>query len=425
MPDTKTLTIEALNRDGEGIAHPKRDARARPVAVPFTLPGERVSTDPLVLQTSSDERVTPVCRHFGAGASPGPCGNCALQHWAREPMLAWKRALVVEAFEQAGLAPSVGETVGVPLHSRRRVAFSLVADDRGGRRRFSPAFHKRRSHDVFALRECPILVPAIEQAFDAIGRLAGAFHGRVHKVHVTACENGLDVQLVADRAPGADARNALMNVLRADAPTIVRLSVGDETIMMREPPFVPLGGVPVTPPPGAFLQATAESERAMVDLVTAHLAGARRVADLFGGCGTFALALGGTVHAVDDAGAALDALSRAAAASGRDAVTTERRDLFERPLTAKELERFDAVVLDPPRAGAEAQVAELARTAITRVAYVSCNPRTLARDARVLVDAGWSLAAVTPIDQFLYSPHVEAVALFERAKARRRRPLFG
>ena len=406
-----TLKIERMGREGDGLAQ----VDGRTVPVPFTLPRETVETDPLRVVEPSADRVEPVCRHFGT------CGNCALQHWAAEPMLAWKRDQVVAAFRREGLEPNVARTVAVPLHSRRRVAFAFVA----GHGDVALAFHERRSHATFRVEECPILVREIETNLIGPQMLARVMVASVEGVTVTACENGLDVQLLAKRQPNDQERRGLIRLLRDHVRGVVRLCVNDEIILASQAPIVRFGDAAVTPPPGAFLQATGESESAMADLAVGHVSGARRTVDLFAGCGTFALRLGGTVHAVDDAGASLDALAKGAAASGRDAVTTERRDLFERPLSPKELERYDAVVLDPPRAGAEAQVRELAKTTITRIAYVSCNPATLARDAKVLVDAGWTCASVTPVDQFLYSPHVEAVALFEREKVRRKRPLFG
>ena len=401
-----------MGREGDGLA--RTDGRLVPV--PFTLPGEVVETDPLRIIDPSPERVEPVCGHFGI------CGNCALQHWAAAPMLSWKRALVVEAFGREGLDPTVEATVPVPLGSRRRAAFALKVEGHGA---VGLAFHERRSHDTFRVEECPILRPEIEGRLSAPAMLARVMVASVTGVVVTACENGLDVQLVARRQPNDEERRGFTRLLRDHVEGVARLSVNDEVVLALEAPFVRFGDVAVTPPPGAFLQATRESEAAMAALVTDHVGGAKRTVDLFAGCGTFALRLGGTVHAVDDAGPSLDALAKAARVGGRDAVTVERRDLFERPLSAKELERFDGLVLDPPRAGAQAQIREIARTDITRIAYVSCNPQTLARDARMLADGGWRIASVTPVDQFLFSPHVEAVALFERPKRKKKRPLFG
>ncbi|TIP90357.1 MAG: class I SAM-dependent RNA methyltransferase, partial [Mesorhizobium sp.] len=182
------------------------------------------------------------------------------------------------------------------------------------------------------------------------------------------------------------------------------------------------GDIAVAVPPGAFLQATEAAEQAMADIVGRHLARAKKIADLFAGCGSFALRLAAKseIHAVEGDAAALLALDRAFRfASGLKRVTSERRDLFRRPLTFKELNAFDGIVFDPPRAGAEDQSKQIARSDVPLVAAVSCNPVTLARDLRILIDGGYALKSVTPIDQFLWSPHVEAVALLEKPRRRR------
>ena len=400
------LVIERLGFEGDGLAREGEGWHA----VPFTLPGERVRPDGIVL-VASPERVAPVCRHFGT------CGMCAVQHLAPAPMLEWKRDMVRAAFRAVGLTPDIAEPIPVPLASRRRVTFTAFHDGQAVRL----GYQRRRSHETFAVRECPILVPAIPQALPALERLA-AIAGPPHRMLVTACENGLDVCLLDAREPDGPTRKGLnAHALRSG---FVRLSVADEVLVAREAPRVTFGTVPVTPPPGGFLQATRPSEEAMAALVTAHLAKAKRTLDLHAGCGTFALRLKGRVRAVDAHASSLAALDAAARAAGRN-VVTETRDLDERPIPRAELERHDALVLDPPRAGAAAQCAELAGAEVPRVAYVSCNPTTLARDAKALIEGGHRLASVTPIDQFLFSSHVEAVALFERPKARKKRPIFG
>ena len=406
-----TLVIDRVGREGDGLA---REAE-RSVAVPFTLPGERVEPDGTPVGPPSPERVAPVCRHFGT------CGNCVLQHWAAAPMLEWKRERVAAAFRRAGLVVVPEATVPVPLGSRRRVTFTAFKDGDA----VLLGYHRRRSHDVFAVEECPILAPAIVDALPVLARAAALAWRGPSQLLVTDTANGLDVEITRGRKVSDDERRALSRL--AVEAGLARLSVDGEVVVAPRAPVVRFGAVDVEPPPGAFLQATRPSEEAMAALVTGHLAGARRTVDLYAGAGTFALRLAGTVHAVDEAPAALDALARAAARADRDAVTTETRDLDARPLLPGELKRFDAAVLDPPRAGAAASVAHLAypKLALTRIAYVSCNPDTLAPDAKVLVDAGWRLTRVVPVDQFLYSAHVEAVALFERAKPKRERRLFG
>lgn len=396
-----TLTIDRLGDEGDGLAV----EGGRTTAVPLALPGERVEGDAII--PSSPERVEPVCRHFGT------CGNCVVQHLAPAATLAWKHEKVVTALRKAGVEADVAETVPVPLHSRRRVAFAVTPDGLG--------YHRRRSDQTFAAAECPILVPAIESNLAPLARLAHATGHAARQLVVTACENGLDVQVVAARPPNDGERRGLARLMTAP---VIRVCVNDEIVVAAETPVVRFGDVPATPPPGGFVQATAASEAAMAALAVEHVGAAKRVADLFAGMGTFALRLGGQVAAYEGDAAALTALEAAANAAGRP-VATHRRDLFESPLTVAELDRFDAVILDPPRAGARAQCEQLAGARVGRIAYVSCNPATLARDAAALVAGGHRLVSVTPVDQFLYSAEVEAVALFERVKQKRKRPLFG
>lgn len=237
---------------------------------------------------------------------------------------------------------------------------------------------------------------------------------------VTTTASGLDVA-VDDAGRLSDAARLKVSDFAGRAG-FARLSVGGEVIVEPRRPVVMFGEIAVAPPPGAFLQATAEAETAMAALVMQHLSGSKRIADLFAGSGTFALRLAADaeVHAVESDAAALAALDRAFRfTTGLRKVTTEKRDLFRRPLVVKELDRFDGLVFDPPRAGAEDQVKQIARSAIPKVAAVSCNPVTLARDLAILVAGGYRVTGVTPIDQFLWSPHVEAVALLEKPKRRR------
>ena len=405
-----SLTIERLGDEGDGLA--MRDGQR--IAVPFTLPGERVEPDGPVILEASPDRVEPVCKHFGT------CGNCALQHLAYERQLEWKRGKVAAAFRRAGLNVEPEETVPVPPASRRRVTFTATDNP------VRLGYHERRSSRVMPVEECPILVPGIVEALPKLERVAAIARRGSLQVLVTATQDGLDVTLLREKPLMEDERRPLIRAaLEAD---FARLSFGDEVLAAPRPPRIRFGDLAIEPPPGAFLQATEASERAMANLVTAHVGKSARTVDLFAGCGTFALRLTGQVTAVEGDGAALAALSRAADAAGRP-VTTERRDLFERPLMRDELQRFDAIVLDPPRAGARTQCEELARAEVRRVAYVSCNPATLARDAATLVEGGHRLTRLVPVDQFRFSPHVEAVALFERTPAKkskaRRRPLFG
>ncbi len=411
--EPQEVEIARLGAQGDGIV----DRPLRPLYVPFALPGERWRVgggEPVLLQAHA-ERAAPVCRHFGA------CGGCVAQHMPEDIYLAWKRAAVVDALRHRGIDTDVGPLLRVPPASRRRV--TLYAMREGSDLRLG--FHRRATHSIVDVAECPIAVAAIVAALPALRELlepvvaarAGA------AVHVLATPQGLDVHL--EPASGAVPRTHYARLAALAARHgFARLTVGENVVLLMRPPALAFDGIAVEPPPAAFVQAVAEAEAGMIRLVTAAAAGAKRVADLFCGVGTFALPLArrARVLAVDsreDAVAALAAALRRA--SGLKPIESRARDLFRTPLSPTELAGFDAVVLDPPAQGARAQVGQLARSDVPVVIYVSCDPGTLARDVRVLVDAGYALRSVTPIDQFLYAPHVEAVAVLERGRQRRPR----
>ena len=410
-----TFEIERLGGQGDGIAR----SESGPVYIRYALPGETVTAarqkdraDLIAVVKRSPQRVEPPCRHFGT------CGGCALQHLDMDAYNAWKRAKVVDALKGAGIEAPVAPIVPCVPGTRRRVTFA-------GRRTAAGmllGYHEALSHQIVDIAECPIARPEIVAKLDELRGLAAilAAGPAPFRMTVTTTASGLDIACEeTGRLPDAARLAAIDFVRRAG---FARLSVGGETVVATRPPVVMFGTIAVEPPPGAFLQATAEAEDAMATLVTGHLAGAKRTADLFSGSGTFALRLAAraAVHAVESDAASLAALDRAARfAGGLRQVTTERRDLFRRPLLARELERFDGLVFDPPRAGAEDQSKQIARSAVPRVAAVSCNPVTLARDLAILIAGGFRVASVTPIDQFLWSGHVEAVALLEKPGRRR------
>ncbi|MBO6719000.1 MAG: class I SAM-dependent RNA methyltransferase [Rhizobiaceae bacterium] len=408
------LTIDHLGAQGDGVARTDDG----PVYVPHTLPGEVVNAaqrgnraDLIAVLEPSPLRVEPPCRHFGA------CGGCALQHMASVAYNGWKRDLAVHALRSRGVDTPVADVVRCAPHTRRRAVFAARKTERG----LLLGYHAAMSHTVVPVEECPILLPAVVGRLDDIRNLAALFEPtkQTLRLAVTASESGLDIHIA-----GAKLNEKLRIAISrfAGEAGFARVSVGGEIVLEPRKPVVSFGGVPVELPPGGFLQATAEAESTMAELVTGHLAGAKRIADLFSGAGTFALRLANKseVHAAESDAASLAALDRAARhASGLRKVTSERRDLDRRPLTAKELSRFDGLVFDPPRAGAEEQAKQIGRSDIPRVAAVSCNPVTLARDLSILIKGGYRLVSVTPIDQFLWSPHVEAVALLEKPKRRR------
>ncbi len=404
------VTIDRLGHRGDGIA----DVGERPLFVPFTLPGERVELDTLgergellrILERSAD-RVEPVCRHFGT------CGGCQLQHLSADAYLAFKHALVVEALRQRGVDCEVEPVVAVPHASRRRAVFSARKIKGGAILGYS----ERMSHRLVDVEECPILIPALEAAIPALrGWLAPLVTPKGDtRITVTASDAGLDVSVEKGEAPSPKKLTAL--AADAERLDVVRLAVDGETLVSRGDPVISFEGIKVVPPPGAFLQASAASEAAMAERVLAGVGKAKKIADLYCGVGTFALRLArqARVTAVEGDRAALQALETAArAGQGTKPVTTIRRDLERLPLTAPELKGFDAVVFDPPRGGAKAQAEELAKSSVRRVVAVSCNPGTLARDLKILVDGGFSVTRVSPVDQFVFSSHIECVATLER-----------
>lgn len=406
------FTITAMGAQGDGMAEGGR-------AVPFALPGERVRVrasadrvDHLEVLEASAERVSPPCAHFGA------CGGCVLQHWAMEPYLAWKRDLVRRALARVDLVADVGEVVPVPPRSRRRLALHA----RRAHGRVEIGFKSRRSWTLVPLSACEIAHPALISRLEDFRRISAplfASSASAPTLHVTATLTGIAVDItgVDGRRGGLSADRRAEVAAAAARADFAQVTLAGEPVYAARDPVVSAGAVRVVLPPGGFLQASEAAEREMAGRVVEACRGASRVADLFCGVGTFTfpIAAASRVLCADSSESAVGALRRAAAgASDLKAVTAEVRDLFRRPLSARDLRRCEVIVFDPPRAGAEAQVREFAAADARRIVAVSCNPASFARDARILVDAGFRLGAVTPIDQFLWSAHVELVAVFER-----------
>jgi 23S rRNA (uracil1939-C5)-methyltransferase len=414
------LTIDQLGHRGDGIAETP-DGR---VYVALALPGEVVEAEVegdrgrlVAMEVASADRVTPPCPLFGT------CGGCAVQHLAPVAYAHWKRGLVVDALGQARLEAPVGPLVDATAGGRRRVTLHARRTDGTPRVGFMAA----RSHVLVPVEHCPVLAPALAGAPAAALALARAMGtDKPLDLQVTATLGGLDVELRGHGtvAPGLRARLTAL----AGELDLARLCLHGDVIVERRPPLIRMGRADVALPPGGFLQATAAGQEVLAGLVAQAVGPAKAVADLFSGCGTFALPLAeaASVHAVEADAGALAALDRAARhAPGLRPVTVERRDLFRRPLQPAELARFDAVVFDPPRVGAEAQARALAASDVPLVVGVSCEAASFARDARLLIAGGFALQAVTPVDQFAFSAHVEIVGVFRRAaKAARRRPLL-
>jgi 23S rRNA (uracil1939-C5)-methyltransferase len=412
MGDVQALDIARLGAQGDGVA----DLPAGAVFVPYALPGERVQADVrgararlIAVIEPSPERIAPVCRHFTH------CGGCAVQHMRMPAYLAWKRDMVAAAFAARGIEAPLAHVASVGPGARRRASFSARRTARG----VTLGFHESKGIEIVDLQECPVTASAIVRALPGLRRLVEPLMSRraPGRVVVTLAANGLDVAIEdVPGNPSADVREWLAR--EAAALKLARLTLSGDALYRATVPAVRFGTANVALPPRAFLQAAPVAEAEMVRLVTAAVGDAKRVVDLFCGLGTFTfpLAQRAAVLAVDGDKQAIAALQDAAKHTpGLKPIDTKVRDLFREPLALKELQPFQAAVFDPPRAGAATQATALAAACgIKTVAAVSCNPATLARDARILIDGGFKLERVTPIDQFLYSPHIEAVAVFRR-----------
>ncbi|HVZ69214.1 MAG TPA: hypothetical protein VG891_07100 [Rhizomicrobium sp.] len=380
--------------------------------MPCTSPGDLVRVDDsgnlLEVVESGPHSALPVCRHFGT------CGGCALQHIDDETYRAFKRDQVMQALAQRGIENvAVEEPVVVAPNSRRRA--SLKAQKQNGEIKLG--FNARHSHVIVDLHECHVLTPEL---FVLAGKLRPLMHailkeGEGATLHLTEADNGFDLSLEMKRAsaPAVVAQIAQ----HAAHLGLIRVTAGSEPIAQFEAPRLRIANADVRLPPEPFLQSARESERFLQAYVAKNIGKAKSVADLFCGIGTFALplAMQARVQAFDSDAAMIAALAAAArGARGLKPLAAERRDLFRRPLMAAELNSFDAVVLDPPRAGAAAQTEQIARSKVARAVYISCNPASFARDARTMIDGGYRLLAVTPVDQFLWSAQLELAARFER-----------
>jgi len=349
----------------------------------------------------------------------GDCGGCSLQHWAAGPYLDWKQEQVRLALARERIETEIEATVAVPPGTRRRLALHARRGEEG---RVVLGFKARKSWRLVEVTACPVADPRLVAAFPALARVAEAFleHPKsAPTLHVTATLTGLDVDVTGvERRTGGLSGDARMQAIAAAAEAgLARLSLAGEVLMMERQPKVAFGPATVPLPPGGFLQAVPEAEAAMISCAVEAVRGAKKIADLFCGAGTFTfpLATVAPVLAADGSAAGIAALKAGIGSGpGMKGITAEARDLFRRPLAPYDLRGCDAVVLDPPRAGALEQTRQLPGTKAAVVVGVSCNPVTFARDARVLIDAGFRLERVTPVDQFLWSAHVELVGVFRR-----------
>jgi 23S rRNA (uracil1939-C5)-methyltransferase len=405
------VTIDRLGHLGDGIAaHPD----GGPIFVQGVLPGEEVEgdlqgdrlVDPKIV-TPSPNRVKPPCRHARS------CGGCQLQHASDAFVAQWKQQVVETALAGQGLTAAFLPLQISPPNTRRRATLSARRTKSGA----LLGFHARASDTLIPIPDCQLLHPALIAAFPGLEALVilGGSRTAELSLQITTTKGGVDVVVTGGKPLDGTLQLALARVVETHA--FSRLTWNGETIALRDRPAQTFGPATVVPPPGAFLQATPEGEAALLNAVRTALGPQKRIVDLFSGVGTFALPLAteAEIHAVEGDRAMIAALEAAARhTQNLRRLTAEARDLFRRPLEPDELKPFTAALIDPPRAGAEAQTEALARSTVPVIAAVSCNPVTFARDAKTLVAAGYALDWVQVVDQFRWSTHVELAARFSR-----------
>ncbi|MGD9967174.1 MAG: class I SAM-dependent RNA methyltransferase [Hyphomonadaceae bacterium] len=413
--EERVLAITAMGARGDATA----EGEFGPVYTPYALPGEEVRArvaggraELIEILRASPERRAPACRHFGR------CGGCQLQHWSDAPYLAWKRAQIGEALAKRGLGGAeVEPTVAAWDGGRRRAALHAARQQNQVR----IGFIERGGARLTPLTQCPVLAPQLEATvlkLAPLAELALPSRGEI-TLQCLLTDAGVDVSIKGAGRVDLLNRAALERlIVEANALNLARLSFNGDPIIERAKPTLHMGRAVVSPPPGAFLQPTALGEHTLARLTLDSLRGAKRVVDLFSGIGTFALRIAehAEVLAAEGDAEMLAALRKAADAAGGalKQVSVLRRDLLRTPLSSLEMKKFDAAVIDPPRSGARQQVEQIARAPIRKLAYVSCDPASFARDVKILVEHGFTITRITPVDQFRWSPHVEIVGALER-----------
>ncbi|WP_460272979.1 class I SAM-dependent RNA methyltransferase [Celeribacter sp. ULVN23_4] len=404
----ETFEIQRLGHKGDGIT-------ADGTFVAGALPGElvegvaengRVVGGKIV--TPAPDRVKPACRHAKA------CGGCSLQHASDDFVAQWKTDFVASALKNQGILAELEPILTSPEKSRRRAVFHGRRTKKG----VMLGLHARASDSLVPVPDCILMVPEIMERYAALERLVELGGSRRGEMDITviSSDSGLDISVQNGKPLDLDMRIDLGRFVQDLG--LSRLSWNGEDLAGEALPFLTFGKARVLPPPGAFLQATAEGQAALVALMRRAVGDVDKVIDLFAGCGTFSLPLaeGAEVHAVEGVSDMLEALMKGWRQSeGLKRVSVETRDLFRQPVRSDELNRFDAAVIDPPRAGAAAQCDEIAKSDLKWVGFVSCNAITFARDAKHLIEAGFELEWIVPVDQFRWSPHVEIAASFRRA----------
>lgn len=408
------LTIDHVGHFGDGVVV----SGGASVYVPYALGGETVDVLPSPghpdrralahVVTPSPQRIDPFCPHFGT------CGGCTIQHWQPAAYRSWKRQLVIDTLNHAGIECDVGELIDAHGTGRRRMTLHARQSQQGILR---VGFAAAGRHEIIAIDHCPVLDPAMQGAVEVANEIAELLKpvSKPLDIQITAADNGLDVD-VRGSGPLDTAMLSALSKL-AEKHNLARLTRHGELVIMRKPPVVRVGKAQVTLPPGSFMQPTALGEHTLAELAFARAKGAKHIADLFCGFGPFAFRLAEKfkVTAFDSDAGAVTALQNAVKLTqGLKPIKAEARDLFRRPLMPQELRDYDAVVFDPPRQGAQAQSQQLAASRIALVVAVSCNPATFARDARILIGGGFKIDGIVPVDQFRHTPHVELVARFRR-----------
>lgn len=405
------LKVDFVGHKGDGVAHLNNN----PLYVPYALEGEVITVkgngprreiDKII--TPSDQRIEPICKYFGT------CGGCQLQHMGESAYLEWKMALVTEPLSRVGISLKPDAILTYANASRRKCVFNAQRSSKG----MLLGFNEKSSSAIVALDSCPVLVPSINEQLDKIHDLVNSVPTTKHPLRVSILDtkNGLDIA-IEDAKPLSETERQVL-IKKTIAHKFSRLSVNIETLIKTSEPHIEIASTIVSPPPAAFVQALKQAEDDMSDIVSGFLKGCKQVADLYCGIGTFALKLAenSAVYAVEESGDALNSLDEAWRDTGGKLkqIKTEKRNLERRPVTFGELKKMDGLVFDPPRAGAELQCKQIAKSRVKKVAAVSCNPSTLATDLEILIEGGFKVKRIVPIDQFKYTPHVEVVVLLER-----------
>ena len=405
------VKIDFVGHKGDGVAHSGGHA----LYVPFALEGETLAVEgsgprreiSRIIETSA-QRIDPVCKHFGT------CGGCQMQHMSHAAYETWKLSLVSEPLAKVGITQELDGLISFDIASRRKCVFNAQRTGEG----LQLGFSERASNEIVSLDNCPVLIPEINVQLDALKDLVASvpISKTPVRVSVLHTENGLDVA-IEDAKPLSSAERQVL-IKKTIAHKFARLACNQEVLIKTAEPQIAIARTFVSPPPAAFVQALKPAEDIMSDIVSEFLKGCKQVADLYCGIGTFALRLAenSMVYAVEESEAALDSLTQAWRQTGGKLkqIKTEKRNLERRPVTFGELKKMQGLVFDPPRAGAELQARQIAKSRVAKVAAVSCNPTTLATDLEILISAGFEIKRIIPIDQFKYTPHVEVVVLLER-----------